>query len=100
MNYARIRYQFSAEKNLWLILKRQISFEEVIGAIDNGQLLNIVAHPNQEKYPNQKMYVLKIKGYVYLVPFVAVDQQTIFLKTIFASRKAKKKYTRGKEGKR
>ena len=95
-----MRYQFSAEKNLCLIQERHISFEEVIAAIDNGQLLNVMAHPNQEKYPNQKMFVLEINGYVYLVPFVAVDQQTIFLKTIFASRRAKKKYTSGKEGKR
>ena len=85
-------YIFSPEKNLLLIEERNISFEEVIAAIENGQILDIVEHPNRKKYGNQKMYVIGIKEYVYLVPFVIDAKGDIFLKTIIPSRKAKRKY--------
>jgi uncharacterized DUF497 family protein len=87
-----IDYLFSAEKNQWLIKERGISFEEIISAIqETGQLLEVIENKNQEKYANQKMYVVELNEYFYLVPFVK-QENTIFLKTIFPSRKAKKKY--------
>lgn len=89
-------YIFSPEKNLSLIEERQISFEEVIAAIENDQILDIVKHPNKEKYGNQKMYVIWAKEYIYLVPFVIDTNGDIFLKTIIPSRKAKRKYTQEK----
>ena len=87
-------YEYSPEKNQQLIKERRISFEEIIAAIDNGGLLDIIEHINKSKYSNQKMYVVWAKDYVYLVPFVKKDEETVFLKTIFPSRKAKKNYTR------
>jgi hypothetical protein len=85
-------YEYSDSKNQQLINERHISFEEIIAALDNGQLLDIVVQANKNKYPNQKIYVVQINSYVYLVPFVEKDDQTVFLKTIFPSRKAKKQY--------
>ena len=85
-------YIFSPEKNLALIEERNISFDEVIAAIENDQIMDIVEHPNQQKYGNQKMYVIWVKEYVYLVPFVIDTNGDIFLKTIIPSRKAKRKY--------
>lgn len=85
-------YDFSAEKNLQLIKERGISFEDVIAAINDGWLLDIIEHPNQYKYSNQRIYVININNYVYLVPFVKKDRQTVFLKTIFPSRKLTKHY--------
>jgi hypothetical protein len=85
-------YTYSREKNLILINKRNISFEEIIAAIANDQILDIVEHPNQEKYGNQKIYVISAKEYVYLVPFVTDIDGNIFLKTIIPSRKAKQQY--------
>jgi len=85
-------YIFSPEKNLALIEERNISFDEVIAAIENGQILDIVEHPNKQNYGNQKMYVIWVKEYVYLVPFVIDTNGDIFLKTIIPSRKAKRKY--------
>lgn len=85
-------YEFPSDKNQQLIDGRQISFEEVIAALDNGQVLDVIDHPNQEKYPNQQMFVVQVNDYVYLVPFVQKDKYTVFLKTIFPSRKAKKQY--------
>ncbi|MGA3292274.1 MAG: toxin [Candidatus Microgenomates bacterium] len=84
-------YDWNKEKNRLLKAERDISFEEVYIAIESGGLLDIVKHPNQKKYPNQKMFVLNINNYVYLVPFVE-DEEKVFLKTIIPSRKATKKY--------
>jgi hypothetical protein len=89
-------YVFSPEKNLALIEERNISFDEVIAAIENDQILDIVEHPNKQKYGNQKMYVIWVKDYVYLVPFVIDMNGDIFLKTIIPSRKAKRKYIQEK----
>jgi hypothetical protein len=91
----QITYEFPIEKNQWLLNERGISFEIIIAAIENDQLLDIIYHPNQSKYPHQKMYVLYINEYVYLVPFVEKNEETIFLKTAFASRKATKLYIKG-----
>ncbi len=85
-------YIFSPAKNLKLINERNISFEEIISAIEDNQIVDILEHPNQEKYTDQKIYVVSVKEYVYLVPFVVDADGNIFLKTIIPSRKAKKKY--------
>ncbi|GJM07068.1 MAG: hypothetical protein DHS20C10_08020 [marine bacterium B5-7] len=87
-----MQYNFSEEKNKILMRERDICFEEVILALEAGELLDIVEHPNREKYPAQKMYVLPMNGYVYLVPFVEEEKEIVFLKTIFPSRKATKQY--------
>lgn len=89
------QYDFSAEKNQQLINERGISFEEVIAAIEEGGVLDILPHPNPAKYPNQEIYVVNINNYVCLVPFVRKDKNTVFLKTIFAHRKLTKQYLRG-----
>jgi hypothetical protein len=86
-------YAYSPEKNLKLIQERNISFEEIIAAIENDLILDIIDHPNQKKYGNQKMYVIYAKEYVYLVPFIIEENGNVFLKTIIPSRKAKQKYS-------
>jgi hypothetical protein len=68
-----------------------VSFEEIESAIEQGNLLDIVAHRNRVKYPNQRIFVVRLLDYVYLVPFVE-DQGAFFLKTIIPSRKATKQY--------
>lgn len=85
-------FLFSPDKNIKLIEERNISFEEIIAAIENGHLLDVIEHPNSSKYSNQKLYVVVVKQYVYLVPFIKDEKGNIFLKTIIPSRKAKKKY--------
>lgn len=71
--------------------ERGVSFEEVLVAISQGALLDVVEHPNKEKYRNQRIFILRIRGYAYLVPFVETDEQ-IFLKTVIPSRSATKRY--------
>lgn len=83
-------FKFSKEKNELLKEQRGVGFEEIIESIDSN-ILDIYDHPNQDKYPNQKIYVVEALDYVYLVPFVK-DGSDIFLKTIIPSRKARKIY--------
>ncbi len=68
-----------------------MSFEEIIDAIEEGKLLDVAENENKEKHPNQKEFIVEIDSYAYIVPFVE-DEEKVFLKTIFPSRKATKKY--------
>jgi uncharacterized DUF497 family protein len=83
--------RWNAGKNEVLRLERGVSFDEIEVAIEQGNLLDIVAHPNRAKYPNQRIFVVRLLDYVYLVPFVE-HQSSFFLKTIIPSRKATKHY--------
>ena len=87
-------FEWDDNKNERLKLDRGISFEEVVFYIANDFVLDIVPHPNQRKYPNQKMFVVNIDNYVYIVPFIENDE-IIYLKTVIPSRKATKKYLKG-----
>lgn len=82
---------WSTEKNIHLKAERGVSFEEVVSAIAHGALLDVRAHPNTGQYPNQRMLVVRIRGYAYLVPFVETEGE-VFLKTIIPSRKATRDY--------
>ena len=84
-------FRWSPEKNEQLKLDRGISFENMVVAVESGGLMDILAHPNLAKYPNQKMLVVASDGYAYLVPFVEEDDH-FFLKTVIPSRKATREY--------
>ena len=83
--------RWSQEKNEVLKAERGISFESVVVAIESGGVLDILAHPNQAKYPQQRILVVAADSYVYLVPFLD-DNDCYFLKTIIPSRKATRDY--------
>jgi uncharacterized DUF497 family protein len=80
-------------KNERLKKERDVSFDDVLFHVSAGDVIDIFEHPNQERYPGQKIYAIAIEEYVYLVPFVE-SQDEIFLKTIIPSRKATKHYRR------
>jgi len=82
---------WNSTKNQQLIAKRGISFEDIVFYIQQGKLLDDVVHPNSEKYPGQRIFVISVDGYVHLVPYVE-NQKEIFLKTVIPSRKATKQY--------
>ena len=84
-------FDWDPEKNQQLIEERSISFEEVIFHLQSEGLLDDIAHPNQEDYAHQRMFIVAIESYAYLVPYVESDDY-IFLKTIIPSRKATKHY--------
>ncbi len=85
------RLRWSAEKNQLLVQTRGVSFEEVALQIESDNVLDVRKHPNQERYPHQKIFVVDLGDYVYLVPFVE-DEEMIFLKTIIPSRKATQEF--------
>jgi hypothetical protein len=89
-------FSWNEEKNELLKEERQISFEDVVFYIEQGFLLDVLEHPNQEKYKGQKIFVVEIDEYAYLIPFVE-DENEVFLKTIIPSRKATRKYLKGSE---
>ena len=86
-------YAWDLAKNELLKAKRGISFEEIALNIQLGNEVDIFEHPNQERYPGQKISVVFVEDYAYLVPFVE-NEEEIFLKTIIPSRKATKQYIR------
>lgn len=86
-----IQYDWNDEKNRLLKRERGVSFENVVLHIKQGHVLDIVAHPNKEKYPDQQVIIIHMFDYVYAVPFVEKDDVR-FLKTIIPSRKLTKKY--------
>jgi hypothetical protein len=88
--------QHVASKSLRRVAEeRGVSFERAVAAIEQGHLMDVVAHPNQDRYPGQSIYVLEIDGYIYLVPFVIGEDGERFLKTIIPSRKATREYLEG-----
>ena len=86
-----MNFKFNSEKNQLLKDERGICFEDVIHQLNAGNVLDIIKRPNEEKYPNQKIYILLLLDYVYMVPYVKVGDE-IFLKTIIPSRKMNKIY--------
>jgi len=84
-------FNWDSDKNEWLKENRGISFEDVLLYLANGFLLDDVSHPNQEKYPNQRIMAVNIDDYVYLIPYMESATER-YLKTIIPSRKATKKY--------
>ena len=84
-------FRWNPEKNDALKQARGVSFESMVVAIETGGLLDIMAHPNGQKYPRQRVLVVAHDRYVYLVPFVE-EQDFFFLKTVIPSRKATRDY--------
>ena len=84
-------FDWNGEKNATLKTEREIGFEDVVIAISEGKLLDVLEHPNKKRYPGQKIFIVEIGRYAYLVPFVE-NHQKVFLKTIIPSRKATRDY--------
>jgi len=87
---------WNPEKNRQLQRERQIPFEDIVYHMMASGILDTLEHPNQERYPGQKIHVVDVEGYAYLVPFVESEEE-VFLKTIIPSCKATKIYLGGAE---
>jgi uncharacterized DUF497 family protein len=86
-------YRWNEEKNEQLKQSRGVSFEDVVLALKSGGLLDVLVHSNSRRYPKQKVLVVVVMEYVYLVPHVE-EPDHIFLKTVIPSRKATRDYGR------
>ena len=84
---------WDVDKNIKIKEKRGISFEEILIYIEEGKVIDILDNPN---YPNQKLMLIDINAYIYVVPFVE-NKEEIFLKTIYPSRKYTKSYFQNKD---
>jgi uncharacterized DUF497 family protein len=80
-------FRWNPEKNEAVKAERGVSFESIVVSIEAGGLLDILVHPNQAKYPGQRVLVVACDNYAYLVPFVE-EENYFFLKTVIPSRKA------------
>ncbi|PIV42165.1 MAG: toxin [Nitrospirae bacterium CG02_land_8_20_14_3_00_44_33] len=89
-------FRWDNNKNELLKNNRGICFEQVVVLMERKDVLETVEHPNQNKYPGQKIATVMIDDYAYLVPYVQKSDE-IFLKTIIPSRKATNKYMRSKK---
>jgi uncharacterized DUF497 family protein len=88
--------RWDERKNERLKQNRGLGFERIVVLMEQGQVLEVMDHPSLEKYPRQKIAIVEIDGYAYLVPYVD-DGEDIFLKTMIPSRKATKKYLKGQK---
>lgn len=86
-----MRYEWNPEKNEEVKKERSISFEQIVFHLSQGDIWKTADHPDQQKYPGQKIYFVIVEDYIYMVPFVTEDEY-VFLKTIIPSRKATKDY--------
>ena len=86
-----IQFVWDPAKNELLAQQRRVTFETVVVALNAGGLLDAFEHPNQDRYPGQRIYVIEINEYAYLVPYERVNEE-IILKTIIPSRKATRQY--------
>ena len=86
-------FRWDNEKNEWLIKHRGVCFEQVVLLLEGQDVLDVLEHPNQKRYPGQRIAIVRIDDYAYLVPYLQ-DGDDIFLKTIIPSRKATREYLR------
>ena len=90
-------YRWDEEKNAKLKRDRGIGFEAVIEAIKSARVVDDYEHPNETKYPHQRIMVVIIENYGYIVPYIENETEMIF-KTLIPSRKATKKYLKKVKG--
>ncbi len=91
-----MRYEWDSAKNERLKKERNISFEQIIFHLSQGDVWKVTDHSDQKNYPGQKIYFVVVEKYVYLVPYI-IEKGYTFLKTIIPSRKATKMYKEKQE---
>ena len=90
MNDKNISFEWNEEKNQLLKNTRNISFEDIILAINEWNLLDIVKNQSSN-HEWQYCFVVWIEKYAFVVPF-AKEGNKAFLKTIFPDRRYTKIY--------
>jgi uncharacterized DUF497 family protein len=88
-----MRYDWNPGKNEQLKRERGVSFEQILFHLSEGSVWKVADHPDQGKYPGQRIYFVNMDEYIYLVPYV-IEKDDVFLKTIIPSRKATRDYRR------
>ncbi len=78
-------FHWNEQKNEILRKERGISFERIVVAIEEGHLLDVLEHPNKERYANQIVIIVEIDRYAVCVPAIEEENGDFFLKTLFRS---------------
>ena len=65
----------------------------IVTTIMTGGLVANMPHPHRERYPHQRVLIVAINNYAYVVPCI-VTGEVIELITPFPSRKATRDYLR------
>lgn len=84
-------FSWDHQKNEKLIRERGLSFEVILKAVQMGGLLDVMEHPNPGKYPGQKVLVVQVHEYAFLVPIEEKEGSARMI-TIIPSRKATQRY--------
>jgi uncharacterized DUF497 family protein len=91
-----MKFRFSEEKNSKLLAERGIGFDQISNLLTENKFLSMESNPSK-KYPNQKIIYVPIDDEIYAVPCVMEEDGTFFLKTIFPSRVARKRFLKNKK---
>jgi len=62
-----VKFDWNQEKNKKLIESRNISFERIVIAIEEGKTRDLLMHPNQSKFGNQQYILVEIEEYIWVV---------------------------------
>jgi uncharacterized DUF497 family protein len=93
-----MRFLWNENKNELLKQQRKISFEQIVLSIENKQIVDVMEHPNQDKYKGQIFILVERDNYIYVVPAsISESGEECHLKTIYPSRKYTNKFLRSKE---
>lgn len=60
--------------------------------ISEGNIVEIRKHPNELKYPDQKILYVRVLEEVYAISFIEEEKDCFFLKILFATTKARKEF--------
>jgi uncharacterized DUF497 family protein len=86
-----MEYEWNEDKDALLRNKYGIGFADCVSAVQAGNLLADLEHPNRERYPRQRIMILMIDEYAWDVPYVR-NGDRMFLKTLFPNRKHTARY--------
>lgn len=86
-------FKYTEDKSLLVEKRCGFDFDKAVELIKEGNLLDEIEHPIRR---NQRIFVLKVDNYVYAIPFIVEKDGTVFLKTMYPSRKLTKDYLNAK----
>lgn len=86
-----LEYIWDNAKDERLRLQRHISFDDVKYRLTSGDLLDDIQHPNQERYPGQRLYIVRINNRAWVVPHRRTARY-VFLYTAYPSEKFTRLY--------
>jgi uncharacterized DUF497 family protein len=84
-----MRFKWDEDKNQHLIFERGVCFEDVVSSILDGKVIATLKNPSRT---GQFYFIIKLNGYIHVVPFLINGNEEIILKTIFPSRKFHKEF--------